>query len=190
MTASSLLPSCTPTVSCCFFFFGVFTHNAPYISQSFNPWNRALVRSLTVKNFRRQSWFFLLCFHRLRSASWPGQPRLQTMWVTQARELLRCLLSAMTCVEASGWFMSFSLFSTKYHYVLFFSLSLSSSYSTVWKPKMLNVSQLGSNLHVVFDHAPPTFGFNTYYLYYKLRQESHFKLKRCKPVSTLHLGLN
>lgn len=54
---------------------------------------------------------------------------------------------------------------------------------------MLNVSQLGSNLHVVFDHAPPTFGFNTYYLYYKLRQESHFKLKRCKPVSTIHLGL-
>ncbi|KAI5093381.1 interleukin-17 receptor D isoform 2 precursor [Silurus meridionalis] len=50
-----------------------------------------------------------------------------------------------------------------------------------WKPKMLNVSQLGSSLHVVFDHAPPTFGFNTYNLYYKLRQESHFKLKRCKP---------
>uniref|UniRef100_A0AAR2J2E4 Interleukin-17 receptor D n=1 Tax=Pygocentrus nattereri TaxID=42514 RepID=A0AAR2J2E4_PYGNA len=50
-----------------------------------------------------------------------------------------------------------------------------------WKPKMLNVSQLGSNLHVVFDLAPPTFGFNTYYLYYKLRQEGHFKLKRCKP---------
>uniref|UniRef100_A0A8B9JN14 Interleukin-17 receptor D n=1 Tax=Astyanax mexicanus TaxID=7994 RepID=A0A8B9JN14_ASTMX len=51
-----------------------------------------------------------------------------------------------------------------------------------WKPKMLNVSQLGSNLHVVFDHAPPTFGFSSYYLYYKLRQEGHFKLKRCKPL--------
>ncbi|XP_072521593.1 interleukin-17 receptor D [Salminus brasiliensis] len=50
-----------------------------------------------------------------------------------------------------------------------------------WKPKTLNVSQLGSNLHVVFDHAPPTFGFNAYYLYYKLRQEGHFRLKRCKP---------
>lgn len=55
--------------------------------------------------------------------------------------------------------------------------------STVWKPKMLNVSQLGSNLHVVFDHAPSTFGFTIYYLYYKLRQEGPFRLKRCKPVS-------
>ncbi|XP_051967358.1 interleukin-17 receptor D-like isoform X2 [Xyrauchen texanus] len=50
-----------------------------------------------------------------------------------------------------------------------------------WKPKMLNVSQLGSNLHVVFDHAPSTFGFSLYYLYYKLRQEGPFRLKRCKP---------
>ncbi|XP_016096319.1 interleukin-17 receptor D-like [Sinocyclocheilus grahami] len=50
-----------------------------------------------------------------------------------------------------------------------------------WKPKMLNVSQLGSNLHVVFDHAPSTFGFTIYYLYYKLRQEGPFRLKRCKP---------
>eukprot|EP00067_Danio_rerio_P011980 NP_705946.2 interleukin-17 receptor D isoform 1 precursor [Danio rerio] len=50
-----------------------------------------------------------------------------------------------------------------------------------WKPKMLNVSQLGSNLHVVFDHAPSTFGFSIYYLYYKLRQEGPFRLKRCKP---------
>lgn len=62
---------------------------------------------------------------------------------------------------------------------------------TVWKPKMLNVSQLGSNLHVVFDHAPSTFGFTIYYLYYKLRQEGPFRLKRCKPVSifTLHFCL-
>uniref|UniRef100_A0A673H0N1 Interleukin-17 receptor D n=1 Tax=Sinocyclocheilus rhinocerous TaxID=307959 RepID=A0A673H0N1_9TELE len=51
-----------------------------------------------------------------------------------------------------------------------------------WKPKMLNVSQLGSNLHVVFDHAPSTFGFTIYYLYYKLRQEGPFRLKRCKPL--------
>ncbi|XP_051531686.1 interleukin-17 receptor D-like isoform X1 [Myxocyprinus asiaticus] len=50
-----------------------------------------------------------------------------------------------------------------------------------WKPKMLSVSQLGSNLHVVFDHAPSTFGFSIYYLYYKLRQEGPFRLKRCKP---------
>jgi len=56
---------------------------------------------------------------------------------------------------------------------------------------MLNVSQLGSNLHVVFDHAPSTFGFSIYYLYYKLRQEGPFRLKRCKPVSifTLHFCL-
>ncbi|KAJ8404115.1 hypothetical protein AAFF_G00344650 [Aldrovandia affinis] len=53
-----------------------------------------------------------------------------------------------------------------------------------WKPKSLNISQLGSNLHVVFDHAPPTFGFNTYYVYYKLRQEGPFRLKSCKPESS------
>uniref|UniRef100_A0A8C1U0S6 Interleukin-17 receptor D n=1 Tax=Cyprinus carpio TaxID=7962 RepID=A0A8C1U0S6_CYPCA len=51
-----------------------------------------------------------------------------------------------------------------------------------WKPKTLSVSQLGSNLHVVFDHAPSTFGFTIYYLYYKLRQEGPFRLKRCKPL--------
>ncbi|XP_045561145.1 interleukin-17 receptor D isoform X3 [Salmo salar] len=50
-----------------------------------------------------------------------------------------------------------------------------------WKPKTLNISQLGSKLHVVFDHAPSTFGFTIYYLYYKLRQEGPFRLKRCKP---------
>ncbi|XP_044205251.1 interleukin-17 receptor D isoform X1 [Thunnus albacares] len=50
-----------------------------------------------------------------------------------------------------------------------------------WKPKTLNVSQLGSNLHVAFDQAPPSFGFHLYYLYYKLRQEGPFKLQRCKP---------
>ncbi|XP_038553249.1 interleukin-17 receptor D [Micropterus salmoides] len=50
-----------------------------------------------------------------------------------------------------------------------------------WKPKTLNVSQLGSNLHVVFDQAPTSFGFHFYYLYYKLRQDGPFKLQRCKP---------
>uniref|UniRef100_A0A8C7CDR7 Interleukin-17 receptor D n=1 Tax=Oncorhynchus kisutch TaxID=8019 RepID=A0A8C7CDR7_ONCKI len=54
-----------------------------------------------------------------------------------------------------------------------------------WKPKTLNISQLGSNLHVVFDHAPSTFGFTIYYLYYKLRQEGPFRLKRCKPEFNL-----
>uniref|UniRef100_A0A673ADJ8 Interleukin-17 receptor D n=1 Tax=Sphaeramia orbicularis TaxID=375764 RepID=A0A673ADJ8_9TELE len=52
---------------------------------------------------------------------------------------------------------------------------------SVWKPKTLNVSQLGSNLHVAFDQAPPTFGFSLYYLYYKLRQDGPFRLQRCKP---------
>lgn len=47
----------------------------------------------------------------------------------------------------------------------------------------MNVSQLGSNLHVVFERAPSSFGFTIYYLYYKLRQDGPFKLQRCKPVS-------
>nr|XP_057911219.1 interleukin-17 receptor D isoform X2 [Doryrhamphus excisus] len=50
-----------------------------------------------------------------------------------------------------------------------------------WKPKTLNVSQLGSKLHVTFDQAPPSFGFHLYYVYYKLRQEGPFRLQRCKP---------
>uniref|UniRef100_H3CDE5 Fibronectin type-III domain-containing protein n=1 Tax=Tetraodon nigroviridis TaxID=99883 RepID=H3CDE5_TETNG len=50
-----------------------------------------------------------------------------------------------------------------------------------WKPKTMNVSQLGSNLHVVFEQAPSSFGFALYYLYYKLRQDGPFKLQRCKP---------
>ncbi|KAK6318788.1 hypothetical protein J4Q44_G00099990 [Coregonus suidteri] len=54
-----------------------------------------------------------------------------------------------------------------------------------WKPKTLNISQRGANLHVVFDHAPSTFGFTVYYLYYKLRQEGPFRLKRCKPELNL-----
>lgn len=50
-----------------------------------------------------------------------------------------------------------------------------------WKPKTLNVSQLGSNLHVTFDLAPDSFGFQLYYLYYRLRQDSVFRVQRCKP---------
>lgn len=53
----------------------------------------------------------------------------------------------------------------------------------VWKPKTMNVSQLGSNLHVVFEQAPSSFAFTLYYIYYKLRQDGPFKLQRCKPVS-------
>ncbi|XP_032368882.1 interleukin-17 receptor D [Etheostoma spectabile] len=50
-----------------------------------------------------------------------------------------------------------------------------------WKPKTLNVSQLGSNLHVAFDQAPASFGFHFYFLYYKLRQDGPFRQQRCKP---------
>ncbi|KAM9813728.1 interleukin-17 receptor D [Neosynchiropus ocellatus] len=53
-----------------------------------------------------------------------------------------------------------------------------------WKPKALGVSQLGSNLHVAFDQAPPSFGFHLYYIYYKLRQDGPFKVQRCKPDVT------
>ncbi|MBN3302083.1 I17RD protein, partial [Amia calva] len=52
-----------------------------------------------------------------------------------------------------------------------------------WKPKSLNISQQGSNLHVIFDHAPSAFGFSIYYLYYKLKQEDTFRQKRCRPDS-------
>ncbi|KAJ0002532.1 hypothetical protein NQD34_007681 [Periophthalmus magnuspinnatus] len=50
-----------------------------------------------------------------------------------------------------------------------------------WKPKSLNVSQFGSNLHVTFDPAPSTFHLSVYYFYYKLRQDGPFKMQRCKP---------
>lgn len=50
-----------------------------------------------------------------------------------------------------------------------------------WKPKSINVSQLGSNLHVTFDRAPSSFGFGLYYVYYKLRQDGPFRLQRCRP---------
>lgn len=57
-----------------------------------------------------------------------------------------------------------------------------------WKPKTLNVSQLGSNLHVAFESAPASFGFHFYYLYYKLRQDGPFRTQRCKPVSLISCG--
>uniref|UniRef100_A0A087XSM0 Interleukin-17 receptor D n=1 Tax=Poecilia formosa TaxID=48698 RepID=A0A087XSM0_POEFO len=50
-----------------------------------------------------------------------------------------------------------------------------------WKPKTLNVSQLGSNLHVTFDLAPSSFNFQLYYLYYRLRQDGLFRVQRCRP---------
>ncbi|XP_015203396.2 interleukin-17 receptor D [Lepisosteus oculatus] len=53
-----------------------------------------------------------------------------------------------------------------------------------WKPKSLNISQQGSSLNVVFDHAPSTFGFSFYYIYYKLKQEGTFRQKRCRPDSS------
>ncbi|MED6276302.1 Interleukin-17 receptor D [Characodon lateralis] len=50
-----------------------------------------------------------------------------------------------------------------------------------WKPKILNVSQLGSNLHVTFDLAPASFSFQFYYLYYRQRQDGLFRVQRCSP---------
>ncbi|XP_053152281.1 interleukin-17 receptor D isoform X1 [Hemicordylus capensis] len=49
-----------------------------------------------------------------------------------------------------------------------------------WKPRSLNVTQQGFNMHVSFDHAPHNFGFRFYYLHYKLKHEGHFKQKTCK----------
>ncbi|XP_060095718.1 interleukin-17 receptor D isoform X1 [Heteronotia binoei] len=49
-----------------------------------------------------------------------------------------------------------------------------------WKPRNLNVTQQGFNMHVSFDHAPHNFGFKYYYLHYKLKNEAHFKQKACK----------
>uniref|UniRef100_A0A8D0E7J4 Interleukin-17 receptor D n=1 Tax=Salvator merianae TaxID=96440 RepID=A0A8D0E7J4_SALMN len=49
-----------------------------------------------------------------------------------------------------------------------------------WKPRSLNVTQQGFNMHVSFDHAPQSFGFKYYYLHYKLKNEGHFRQKTCK----------
>uniref|UniRef100_A0A3B5R0I3 Interleukin-17 receptor D n=1 Tax=Xiphophorus maculatus TaxID=8083 RepID=A0A3B5R0I3_XIPMA len=51
-----------------------------------------------------------------------------------------------------------------------------------WKPKTLNVSQLGSNLHVTFDLAPSSFNIQLYYLYYRLRQDGLVRVQRCRPL--------
>ncbi|XP_028680204.1 interleukin-17 receptor D [Erpetoichthys calabaricus] len=50
----------------------------------------------------------------------------------------------------------------------------------LWRPKNMSISQDGPNLHVTFDHAPSTFGFNFYYLHYKMEQEDVFKQKACR----------
>lgn len=55
-------------------------------------------------------------------------------------------------------------------------------YLIVWKPRNLNVTQQGFNMHVSFDHAPHNFGFRYYYLHYKLKNEGHFKQKTCRQV--------
>ncbi|KAM6979744.1 interleukin-17 receptor D [Aplochiton taeniatus] len=53
-----------------------------------------------------------------------------------------------------------------------------------WRPKTLDVSQLGSSLRVVFDQAPSSFGFHLYYVFYRLRQDGPSRTKRCTPEST------
>ncbi|KAJ3602351.1 hypothetical protein NHX12_030109 [Muraenolepis orangiensis] len=54
-----------------------------------------------------------------------------------------------------------------------------------WRPRTLNVSQTGRDVHVVFDHAPSSFGFAAYFLYFKLRQEGPFRTQRCSPDYSL-----
>ncbi|XP_030063168.1 interleukin-17 receptor D isoform X2 [Microcaecilia unicolor] len=49
-----------------------------------------------------------------------------------------------------------------------------------WKPKNLSITQQGSNMQVSFDHAPHRFGFNVYYLHYKLKHDGTFKQKTCR----------
>ncbi|XP_008103463.2 interleukin-17 receptor D isoform X1 [Anolis carolinensis] len=49
-----------------------------------------------------------------------------------------------------------------------------------WKPRNLNVTQQGFNMHISFDHAPHNFGFRYYYLHYKLKSEGNFKQKTCR----------
>nr|XP_033781615.1 interleukin-17 receptor D [Geotrypetes seraphini] len=49
-----------------------------------------------------------------------------------------------------------------------------------WKPKNLSITQQGLNMQVSFDHAPHRFGFNVYYLHYKLKHDRTFKQKTCR----------
>ncbi|XP_041081054.1 interleukin-17 receptor D [Polyodon spathula] len=51
-----------------------------------------------------------------------------------------------------------------------------------WKPKSLNISQQGPNLHVRFDQAPLSFGFSLYYLQYKMSAGGSYKQKACRPA--------
>ncbi|XP_077582376.1 interleukin-17 receptor D [Stigmatopora nigra] len=53
-----------------------------------------------------------------------------------------------------------------------------------WKPKTLSVRQSGAELRVSFERAPPSFAFRIYYVYYKLRQDGPFGLRRCEPDAT------
>ncbi|XP_029456783.1 interleukin-17 receptor D [Rhinatrema bivittatum] len=49
-----------------------------------------------------------------------------------------------------------------------------------WKPKNLSITQQGLNMQVSFDHAPHRFGFNVYYLHYKLKHDGPFRQKTCR----------
>ncbi|MGH0157928.1 UNVERIFIED_CONTAM: hypothetical protein FKN15_051658 [Acipenser sinensis] len=52
----------------------------------------------------------------------------------------------------------------------------------IWKPKSLNISQQGPNLHVRFDQAPFSFGFSLYYLQYRTSAGGSYKQKACRPA--------
>ncbi|XP_050996619.1 interleukin-17 receptor D isoform X2 [Acomys russatus] len=49
-----------------------------------------------------------------------------------------------------------------------------------WKPRNLNITQHGSDMHVSFEHAPHNFGFRSFHLHYKLKHEGHFRRRACK----------
>ncbi|XP_071982988.1 interleukin-17 receptor D [Engystomops pustulosus] len=51
-----------------------------------------------------------------------------------------------------------------------------------WKPKNVNVTQQGVNMQVSFDHAPHNFGFNAYYVNYRMKHDASFKQKICRQV--------
>ncbi|XP_063796921.1 interleukin-17 receptor D [Pseudophryne corroboree] len=51
-----------------------------------------------------------------------------------------------------------------------------------WKPKSINVTQQGVNMQVSFDHAPYNFGFNAYYVNYRMKHDASFKQKICRQV--------
>ncbi|NP_001398694.1 interleukin-17 receptor D isoform 2 precursor [Mus musculus] len=49
-----------------------------------------------------------------------------------------------------------------------------------WKPRNLNISQHGSDMHVSFDHAPQNFGFRGFHVLYKLKHEGPFRRRTCR----------